>query len=163
MDRYDSWYAREHTTHQDQVLDLIKDYHYFAPAMLALSATQAQRRAEASLGRWEEPIAVTNRACLPMRDSADAPGRPPDSSRNPAARWPGRRTGRLHGDRYCDFPCGWVVPWRMAAVCSSEGDDRVIHRGCRRRALPGGPACRRSDGPPAAGGSSILGHQRTAH
>ena len=36
MDRYDSWYAREHTTHQDQVLDLIKDYHYFAPAMLAL-------------------------------------------------------------------------------------------------------------------------------
>jgi hypothetical protein len=67
MDRYDSWYAREYTTHQDQVLDAIKDYHYFAPAMLARSATQAQRRAETAIGRWEEPIEVTDRASVSMQ------------------------------------------------------------------------------------------------
>ena len=66
MDRDESWYAREHTTHQDYVLDMIKDYHHFAPAMLALGATQASRRAEAALGRWEEPSAVTKGACLPI-------------------------------------------------------------------------------------------------
>ena len=66
MDRYDSFFAREYTTHQGQVLDLIKDYHYFAPAMLALAATQASRQTEASLGRREELIVVTDRAFVPM-------------------------------------------------------------------------------------------------
>jgi hypothetical protein len=67
MDRYDAWYAREYTTHQDQVLDAIKDYHYFAPAMLARSATHAQRRAESPLGRWEQPIAFAHRPFLPRQ------------------------------------------------------------------------------------------------
>jgi hypothetical protein len=67
MDRFDAWYTREHTTHQDQVLDLIKDYHYFAPAMLALRATQARHRTEAALGPWEEPIEVTDRATFLMQ------------------------------------------------------------------------------------------------
>jgi|1185.fasta_scaffold999375_1 hypothetical protein len=67
MDRDDSWYARGHTTHEDQVLDVIKDYHYFAPAVLALRATQARYRTEAGPGRWEEPIEVADRASLPMQ------------------------------------------------------------------------------------------------
>jgi hypothetical protein len=67
MDRFDSLSARGHTTHQDQVLDLIKDYHYFAPAMLALGETQARCRSAAALGRREDPAALTDRSSLHMR------------------------------------------------------------------------------------------------
>ncbi len=51
--------------HQDQVFDMIKDYHYFAPAMLARGDSYARRQTDTALGRWEEPIAVTDRAFVP--------------------------------------------------------------------------------------------------
>jgi len=68
MDRYDSWTERGHTTHQDHVLDVIKEYHYFAPAMmLARSATHVRRQRDAGGDHWEELAEETGRSSVLMQ------------------------------------------------------------------------------------------------
>ena len=68
MDPYDSWSGRRHTTHQDHVLDVIKEYHYFAPAMmLARSATHVRPQRDAEGDHWEDLAEETGRSCVPMQ------------------------------------------------------------------------------------------------
>ncbi len=60
MDRDDGWSARGNTTPQDRVWEAIKEYHYFAPAMLSLREPHRRRG-------WEEPTLVPVSVRVPLR------------------------------------------------------------------------------------------------
>jgi hypothetical protein len=61
MDRYDTLYERERRVHQDQGLDLIRDYGFFAPAKMARDEAYQQLMDEAARDRFLRSADGTDR------------------------------------------------------------------------------------------------------
>lgn len=58
--------SRRLTAHQDQILDLVTDYRYLAPAKLALDEAREQLLAAAALDRLLPPADSADRQSSPM-------------------------------------------------------------------------------------------------
>jgi hypothetical protein len=60
-------YGQRPRTHEDQVLDVIKEYHYFAPAMLTRGDPAARHLSHAALVRGDDLAELMDGPVLPMR------------------------------------------------------------------------------------------------
>ncbi len=60
MDRYDTFYGREPREHQAQMLDLIHNYGFFAPAKVARDERLRQLLHDAALGQPSRSTAGTD-------------------------------------------------------------------------------------------------------